>query len=72
MIMRWLKMANKAVITIRNEETFKKLKVIANILNISVGDVITKSIESTEMFDLAVNEMYQFLLSEETKNQTAK
>lgn len=65
-------MANKAVITIRNEETFRKLKVIANLLDISVGDVITKSIESTEMFDLAVNEMYQFLLSEETKTQTAK
>lgn len=65
-------MANKAVITIRNEETFKKLKVIANLLDISVGDVITKSIESTEMFDIAVEEMYKFLLSEETKTQTAK
>ncbi len=62
-------MANKAVITIRNEETFKKLKVIANLLGLSVGEVITKSIESTMMFDEAVNEMYKFLLSEETKDQ---
>ena len=62
-------MANKAVITIRNEDTFKKLKVIANLLGLSVGEVITKSIESTMMFDEAVNEMYKFLLSEETKDQ---
>ena len=65
-------MANKAVITIRNQETFNKLKIIANILNLSVGDVITKSIESTMLFDEAVNEMYKYLLEEETKNQTAK
>ena len=62
-------MANKAVVTIKNQETFNRLKVIASILNISIGDVITKSIESTELFDIAVEQMYEFLLNEETQKQ---